>query len=78
MSVGSDAKKLMVEKMNKARGIAVMYQERRAYMDALEIINQVDEVTVPVTTPAARALMATAMRGVVDSLTDDLMNAVEE
>ena len=77
MSVGNDARRLTYEKLNRARGIATMYEERRAYMDALEIINQCDELVMPVTTPVARALLKTAMRGIVESLTDDLLGEMD-
>lgn len=77
MSVGNNARKLTDEKLNRARGIATMYEERRAYMDALEIINQCDELTLPVTTPVAKALLKTAMRGIVESLTDDLLGEMD-
>lgn len=77
MSVGNDARRLTDEKMNRARGIATMYEERRAYMEALEIINQCDELVLPVTTPVARAMLKTAMRGVVESLTDDLLGEMD-
>ena len=77
MSVGNDARRLTDEKLNRARGIATMYEERQAYMDALEIINQCDELVMPVTTPVARALLKTAMRGIVESLTDDLLGEMD-
>lgn len=77
MSVGNDARRLTDEKMNRARGIATMYEERRAYMDALEIINQCDELVLPVTTPVARATLKIAIRGVVDALTDDLLGEMD-
>lgn len=77
MSVGNDARRLTDEKLNRARGIATMYEERQAYMDALEIINQCDELALPVSTPVARALLKTAMRGIVESLTDDLLGEMD-
>lgn len=77
MSVGNDARRLTDEKLNRARGIATMYEERQAYMDALEIINQCDELVLPVSTPVARALLKTAMRGIVESLTDDLLGEMD-
>lgn len=77
MSVGNDARRLTDEKLNRARGIVTMYEERRAYMDAMEIINQCDELVLPVTTPVARTLLKTAIRGIVESLTDDLLGEMD-
>jgi len=77
MSVERDVAKLTVQQMRKAKRIATLYNDVQEIRDAIDFINQgADELTLKMSAESTVKLVLTALQGVVDTLTDELTDEI--